>query len=92
VPERAAVHTVAQRGVRASSDGAPLREDAVGACSEKLAARALTLIASVHAPRIGCALAGGRREQSAPVVHELRCGCGVRVRGDELDTGAGPQR
>jgi O-acetyl-ADP-ribose deacetylase (regulator of RNase III) len=88
-PDTWVANMVAQHGVRASSDGPPIRYDAVGGCLEKLAAQALTLSASVHMPRIGCGLAGGKWERIEPLVRESLCGRGVRVRVYDFDGGAG---
>ena len=51
---------VAQRGMKTGSNGPPIRYEAVRACLRKLAIEAKGLGASVHMPRIGCGLAGGR--------------------------------
>jgi hypothetical protein len=80
---------VAPHDVGAASDNPPAREDAMGACLEKVAAHALTLGASVPTPRIGCGLAGGRWEPIAPRVRGLLCARGVRVPAYDFDAGAG---
>src|SRR5947209_4653384 len=59
---------VAQRGMKTGSNGPPIRYDALRACLEKLAFEAKGLGASVHMPRIGCGLAGGRWEQVEPII------------------------
>ncbi|MGW7411053.1 macro domain-containing protein [Streptomyces sp. NPDC054863] len=59
---------VAQRGIRTGSGGPPIRYDAVGRSLEAVAAHALTHQASVHMPRIGCGLAGGRWERIEPLI------------------------
>ncbi|MEO3781962.1 macro domain-containing protein [Actinocorallia sp. B10E7] len=60
---------VGQHGVRTSrSSGPPIRYDAVRRCLHGLAAQAVRLEASVHMPRIGCGLAGGRWERVEPLV------------------------
>lgn len=41
----------------------PIRYEAVEKCLEKLANEALKLKASIHMPRIGCGLAGGKWEE-----------------------------
>lgn len=46
----------------------PLRYDALETCLERLAEEALGLGASVHCPRIGCALGGGSWEKVAPLL------------------------
>lgn len=59
---------VGQRGMKTGSKGPPIRYEAVRTCLRKLAAEAERLGASVHMPRIGCGLAGGRWEQVEPIV------------------------
>lgn len=46
----------------------PIRYEAVEKCLEKLADEALKLKASIHMPRIGCGLAGGKWEEIEPIV------------------------
>lgn len=47
---------------------APIRYEAVEKCLEKLTDEALQLNASVHMPRIGCGLAGGKWEEIEPII------------------------
>jgi O-acetyl-ADP-ribose deacetylase (regulator of RNase III) len=61
---------VAQHGMRTGSKGPPIRYDAVARCLAAVADHALRLDASVHMPRIGCGLAGGRWERIEPIVIE----------------------
>ena len=51
---------IGQQGMRTGSKGVPIRYKAVRSCLEKLADEAEELNASVHMPRIGCGLAGGK--------------------------------
>ncbi|WP_210148445.1 hypothetical protein [Chryseobacterium scophthalmum] len=46
----------------------PIRYEAVEKCLEKLANEALKLKASIHMPRIGCGLAGGKWEEIEPII------------------------
>lgn len=46
----------------------PIRYEAVEKCLNKLIDEALKLNASVHMPRIGCGLAGGRWEEIEPMI------------------------
>lgn len=46
----------------------PIRYEAVEKCLEKLADEALKLNASIHMPRIGCGLAGGKWEEIEPII------------------------
>jgi O-acetyl-ADP-ribose deacetylase (regulator of RNase III) len=70
---------VAQHGIRTGSNGPPIRYPAVEACLTTVAAQALRLEASVHMPRIGCGLAGGRWELIEPIVVRTLCDAGVAV-------------
>ncbi|XKK39348.1 macro domain-containing protein [Nocardiopsis sp. ARC36] len=72
---------VAQHGMGRGSGGPPIRYDAVAACLRALAAHALHLRATVHMPRIGCGLAGGKWSRVQPLVESelLDRGIGVTV-------------
>ncbi|MFC9324984.1 macro domain-containing protein [Kitasatospora sp. NPDC057015] len=71
---------VGQRGIRTSrSQGAPVRYEAIDAALGRLAPRALELGASVHMPRIGCGLAGGRWDRIEPLVTARLTGAGIPV-------------
>ncbi|MFD8494907.1 macro domain-containing protein [Amycolatopsis sp. NPDC059657] len=59
---------IAQHGMRVGSKGPPIRYDAVASCLADVASHALRLGASVHMPRIGCGLAGGRWERIEPII------------------------
>ncbi len=48
----------------------PIRYDAVEKCLGKLTAEALKLNASIHMPRIGCGLAGGKWEEIEPIIEK----------------------
>ncbi|MEV5820354.1 macro domain-containing protein [Micromonospora harpali] len=67
-PDTWVANMVAQRGIRTGSNGPPIRYDAVERCLDTVAAHATRLSASVHLPRIGCGLAGGRWERIEPLV------------------------
>ena len=70
---------VAQRGMKTGSNGPPIRYEAVRACLKKLAGETNGLGASVHMPRIGCGLAGGRWEQVEPIILSEMVSQGVEV-------------
>lgn len=61
---------IAQRGLRATSDGPPIRYPAVRSCLDALTGHARRLNASVHMPRIGCGLAGGRWEKIESIIND----------------------
>ncbi len=68
---------VGQQGMRSGSQGPPIRYEAVRECLAKLAKEALALEASVHMPRIGCGLAGGKWERIEPLIEETLLAAGV---------------
>lgn len=70
---------VAQRGIKRGSKGVPIRYDALGECLERVGARAIELEASVHMPRIGCGLAGGRWSEVEPLIERHLVGRDVPV-------------
>lgn len=61
---------VAQHGTRASKARPPIRYDALRSALLVVAREASERSASVHMPRIGCGLAGGRWEEVEPIIRE----------------------
>ncbi|HSA53353.1 MAG TPA: Appr-1-p processing protein [Yinghuangia sp.] len=59
---------IGQHGIRTGGQGKPVRYPAIDTALGGVATRALELGASVHMPRIGCGLAGGRWEMVEPLV------------------------
>ncbi|MFD0276617.1 macro domain-containing protein [Kitasatospora sp. NPDC127111] len=79
-PQVWVANLVGQRGIRTGrSSGAPVRYGAIDTALATLADRALELGASVHMPRIGCGLAGGRWELVEPLVTARLVERGVSV-------------
>ncbi|MEV6929135.1 Appr-1-p processing protein [Dactylosporangium sp. NPDC051485] len=72
-PDTWVANMVAQHGMRTGSNGPPIRYDAVATALAALAGHAAELSASVHMPRIGCGLAGGRWERIEPLVTAALC-------------------
>ncbi|NUR61747.1 MAG: macro domain-containing protein [Catenulispora sp.] len=70
---------VGQHGVKTGSAGPPVRYDAIDQCLKNLADRALELEASVHMPRIGCGLAGGKWERIEPLISARLCDLDISV-------------
>jgi O-acetyl-ADP-ribose deacetylase (regulator of RNase III) len=70
---------IGQRGIRTGSKGVPVRYEAIDAALERLAARVAELDASVHMPRIGCGLAGGKWSRIEPLVTERLVRRGIAV-------------
>ncbi|KQT24489.1 Appr-1-p processing protein [Chryseobacterium sp. Leaf405] len=46
----------------------PIRYEAVESCLEKISVEALKINASIHMPRIGCGLAGGKWKEIEPII------------------------
>jgi O-acetyl-ADP-ribose deacetylase (regulator of RNase III) len=59
---------IGQHGTRRGSGGPPIRYRALALCLNKLALEAAVRSASVHMPRIGCGLAGGRWDLVEPLI------------------------
>jgi O-acetyl-ADP-ribose deacetylase (regulator of RNase III) len=59
---------VGQHGVGRGTRTKPIRYEAVARCLETVAGKAAELRASVHMPRIGCGLAGGKWERIEPLI------------------------
>ncbi|WP_405592926.1 macro domain-containing protein [Streptomyces sp. NBC_01092] len=70
---------VGQRGIRTGSKGVPVRYEAIGAALERLGDKAADLGASVHMPRIGCGLAGGKWSRVEPLITERLVKRGIAV-------------
>ncbi len=70
---------IGQHGMGSGSQGPPIRYEAVGECLQKLAVAAKDLGASVHMPRIGTGLAGGKWELIEPLIQEKLIAEGVKV-------------
>lgn len=69
-PDLWVANMVAQRDMSPGPEGPPIRYEAVRECLNKLAVEAKNLNASVHMPRIGCGLAGGKWERIEPIIAE----------------------
>jgi O-acetyl-ADP-ribose deacetylase (regulator of RNase III) len=70
---------IAQQGMKTGSDGPPIRYEALEECLKKLADKALELNASVHMPRIGTGLAGGKWERIEPIIMETLVAKGIKT-------------
>ncbi|MFE1345872.1 macro domain-containing protein [Streptomyces sp. NPDC058757] len=79
-PQLWVANLVGQRGIRTGrSTGVPVRYEAIDRALGLLAEKAVELDASVHMPRIGCGLAGGKWERVEPLVRERVAGRGIPV-------------
>ncbi|MGI5459696.1 macro domain-containing protein [Streptomyces sp. CA-249302] len=70
---------IGQRGTRTGSKGVPVRYEAIDTALGRLADKALELNASVHMPRIGCGLAGGKWSRVEPLISDRLVKRGVKV-------------
>jgi len=70
---------VAQRGMKTGSNGPPICYEAVRSCLRKMALEAKNLNATLHMPRIGCGLAGGKWERIEPILLEEVSAKGIEV-------------
>ena len=61
---------IAQQGVKRRGNDVPIRYEALRQALEKLSSEAKSRQASVHMPRIGCGLAGGKWERVEPIILE----------------------
>ncbi|MGW1427945.1 macro domain-containing protein [Streptomyces sp. NPDC002431] len=78
-PDVWVANMVGQRGMRRGSNGVPVRYEAIGTALDAVAGKALELGASVHMPRIGCGLAGGKWSRIEPLIEERLTGRGIAV-------------
>ncbi|MEV8511377.1 macro domain-containing protein [Dactylosporangium sp. NPDC051484] len=74
-----AANMIGQHGMRTGSQGPPIRYDALDRCLATLADHAERLAASVHMPRIGTGLAGGRWERVEPLITARPCARDIPV-------------
>ncbi|MFL1376310.1 macro domain-containing protein [Nocardiopsis protaetiae] len=65
--------------------GPPVRYEAIAAGLRTVADHALEPGATVHMPRVGCGLAGGRWERVEPLVRGALCARGVAVTVYDVD-------
>ncbi|MEU1342326.1 macro domain-containing protein [Streptomyces sp. NPDC005827] len=70
---------IGQRGTRTGSKGVPVRYEAIDTALTALADKALELGASVHMPRIGCGLAGGKWSRVQPLIEKRLIDRGIPV-------------
>lgn len=61
---------IAQRDIKTNTKELPIRYDAVEKCLQTVAEKAKVLNASIHMPRIGCGLAGGKWEKIEPIIKQ----------------------
>lgn len=70
---------IGQRGMKTGSKGPPVRYEAIEKCLQFVSAKAIGLSASVHMPRIGCGLAGGKWNKVEPLIEKTLCNADIDV-------------
>jgi O-acetyl-ADP-ribose deacetylase (regulator of RNase III) len=70
---------IGQHGIKTGSQGPPIRYEAVEKCLSQLNQMAIELNASVHMPKIGCGLAGGKWSKIEPLIKKTLCENQVKV-------------
>ena len=78
-PDIWVANMIGQHGIRGGRGAPPIRYQAVETCLSALCEHAGRLDASVHMPRIGCGLAGGRWEHIEPLIVSQLCDHGISV-------------
>jgi hypothetical protein len=70
---------IAQHGVGRQNGNVPLRIEALSACLEAVGEFVSASEGTVHMPRIGCGLAGGRWEEIEGIIQTSLCERGIPV-------------
>ncbi|GAA0116590.1 macro domain-containing protein [Clostridium sp. CTA-19] len=70
---------IGQRDIKRGKSGPPIRYEAVDKCLEKVGEKAVELNATIHMPRIGCGLAGGKWEEIEKLINKNICSRGIDV-------------
>lgn len=78
-PNLYVANMIAQRGVRSKENMVPLKYAYLEKCLVKLCTFAQRHKASIHMPRIGCGLAGGKWTNVEPFILELLVNQGIDV-------------
>ena len=78
-PDIWVANLIGQHDIYTSGGIAPIRYDAVREGLHRVSAEAKKLGASIHMPRIGCGLAGGRWEEMCPIIEQELAAQGISV-------------
>jgi O-acetyl-ADP-ribose deacetylase (regulator of RNase III) len=70
---------IGQHGLAREADRPPIRYEAVEAALLQVAEKGIELAATIHMPRIGCGLAGGKWGKIEPIILRTLCAKGVDV-------------
>jgi O-acetyl-ADP-ribose deacetylase (regulator of RNase III) len=85
-PDTIVANLIGQHGLAARQRIPPVRYDAIRLGLRSVATFALERSASVHMPRIGCGLAGGRWDKIEPIITDELSGRGIPVTVYDLPT------
>lgn len=78
---------IAQHGIMPKNEIPPIRYEALERCLNSLGVIAKFMKATVHMPRIGCGLAGGKWQYIAPLIESQLVAKGIPVDVYDFDTG-----
>lgn len=78
-PDIDVVNMIGQKGIKTVNGASPVRYDAIRQALKSVAKYALATKASVHAPRFGAGLAGGKWETIEQIINEELISQGVSV-------------
>ena len=78
-PDIEVANMIGHYGIRKSQGVPPIRYDAVETALKTVGEKAQTENATVHLPRIGCGLAGGKWSEIEPLIERQICASGVPV-------------
>jgi len=78
-PDIEVANMIGQHGIRNSQGVPPIRYDAVETALKTVGGKAQTENATVHLPRIGCGLAGGKWSEIEPLIERQICALDVPV-------------
>lgn len=78
-PDIDVVNLIGQRGIRRSGSQPPVRYEAIERGLARVADYCLQHLASVHMPRIGCGLAGGKWPEIERLIQEQLIAKGIAV-------------
>lgn len=78
-PEIQVANMIGQHGIRKAGGVPPIRYEAIETALKTVGEKARTENASVHLPRIGCGLAGGKWSEIEPLIERQICALDVPV-------------
>jgi len=78
-PDVVVANMVAQHGTRTIGNTAPIRYESLRDCLEKVAGKAVELNASVHGPRFGAGLSGGKWGAIERIILDTVVANGIQV-------------